>query len=182
MTERLYVSVADRYAPYRQAMLQGLGSDWPKGRSYWDTSYFRSPYNHNYYGSMQGLGASPLPPPGECANGSGPWLPLPTPFGYKPVCPSDPEYALAVVYNRNQSGFGAVPANLPAAIDQNAPPDVKRFLLAGEPVPSTTRDLTLPFNQVPRLAYGIIALAGAGIAYASYKRFKKQSKQQSGAK
>lgn len=176
MTERLYVSVADRYSPLRQATLQGLGSSWPSGRSYWDTSYFRAPYQRGYYGTLQGLGSSPSVPPRECANGSGAWLPLPTPYGWKPVCPNDPEYAMASVYNMFKSGYGAVPGNLPAAIDQFAPPDVKRYLLAGEPPSSTTRDLTLPFNQIPRLAYGIIALASVGIAYASYKRHKKAQK------
>lgn len=129
---RQYVSTADSYAILKGAVLQGLGSEgntiltkWPKGRSYYDVSYFRSPYKHGYYqdGSLRGLGAPA--------------------------------------------------ASIPAAIDANAPPDVKRYLLSGEPVSPVVNNVSLPFNQVPRLGYGIIALGAAALGYVSYKRFKK---------
>ncbi len=67
----------------------------------------------------------------------------------------------------------AVTGKSGGAIDQLAPPNLKRFLLSGEPVPALSNNVSLPFNQVPRLGYGIIAAAAAGLAYFSYKRFKK---------
>ncbi len=70
-------------------------------------------------------------------------------------------------------GLGAPPSNIAASIDSSAPPDVKRFLLSGEPVSPLSNNVALPFNQVPRLGYGIIAVAAIGLSYFSYKRFKK---------
>ena len=70
-------------------------------------------------------------------------------------------------------GLGAPPANISASIDQSAPPDVKRFLLSGEPVSTLTNNISLPTNQVPRLGYGVIALGALALSYVSYKRFKK---------
>jgi hypothetical protein len=127
---RQYVSTAHSYSILRGAVLQGLGSgdiiqQWPKGRSYHDIAWFRSPYRSGYYqdGSLLGL--------------------------------------------------GAVPASIAASIDNAAPPEVKRFLLSGEPVSRLSNNVSLPFNQVPRLGYGIIAAAAAGLCYVSYKRYKK---------
>lgn len=55
-----YVSVANQFAPYDSAVLQGLGrhSNWPVGRSYWSTANFRAPYDHGYFqdGSLMGFG------------------------------------------------------------------------------------------------------------------------------
>ncbi len=70
-------------------------------------------------------------------------------------------------------GLGAPPSNITAAIDQSAPPDVKRFLLSGEPVSHLSNNVSLPTNQVPRLGYGVIALGALALSYVSYKRFKK---------
>ncbi len=78
-------------------------------------------------------------------------------------------------------GLGAPPTTIAAAIDQSAPPNVKRFLLSGEPVPALANNFALPTNQVPRLGYGIIALGALALSYVSYKRFKKSTKGQSGA-
>ena len=78
-------------------------------------------------------------------------------------------------------GLGVPPTSIPGAIDANAPPNVKRFLLSGEPVSQISNNVSLPFNQVPRLGYGIIALGAAALSYYSYKQFKK-NKSGSGAK
>ena len=131
MSKRMYVSTADSYAILRGAVLQGLGASeilppWPKGRSYHDTGFFRSPYaNLNYFqdGSLLGLGAPP--------------------------------------------------STIAASIDAAAPPHTKRYLLSGEPVPRLENNVSLPFNQVPRLAYGLIAATAAALGYVSYKRHKK---------
>jgi len=77
-------------------------------------------------------------------------------------------------------GLGDVPSTGAANIDRAAPPDLKRFLLSGEPVPKLTTNVSLPFNQVPRIGYGIIAAVAAGLSYFSYKRFKKAGKGGSG--
>lgn len=58
-TNRLYISVADQYAPFDGAhYLQGLGS-WPTGRSYWSTADFRAPYQNGYFqdNTLLGLGS-----------------------------------------------------------------------------------------------------------------------------
>jgi len=70
-------------------------------------------------------------------------------------------------------GLGAPPASITSSIDAAAPPEVKRYLLSGEPVSQLANNVSLPLNQVPRLAYGIIALAATALSYYSYKRFKK---------
>jgi len=70
-------------------------------------------------------------------------------------------------------GLGAPPSSVAGQIDQAAPPNVKRFLLSGEPVSPLVSNVSLPFNQVPRMGYGIIAVLAAGLSYYSYKRFKK---------
>jgi hypothetical protein len=66
MTQRQYVSTAHSYAILQGAVLQGLGDDavtarWPRGRSYYDIAWFRSPYRSGYMqdGSLLGLGATP---------------------------------------------------------------------------------------------------------------------------
>ncbi len=73
-------------------------------------------------------------------------------------------------------GLGAPPSSIAASIDQAAPPNVKRFLLSGEPVPALANNVALPTNQVPRLGYGLIAAAALTLSYVSYRRFKKQGK------
>ncbi len=134
MSQRMYTDTSHSYSILRGAVLQGLGSNdgtiltkWPKGRSYYDVSYFRSPYKRGMYNPTNQL-----------------------------------------------LGLGAVPSTVAAAVDQNAPPNVKRFLLSGEPVSKLENNVALPFNQVPRIGYGILALGAAALSYVSYKRFKKQ--------
>ncbi len=138
MTRRIYADTAHDHSMLTGAVLQGLGTDkilsrWPKGRSYNDISYFRSPYTRGVFQTD----------------------------------------------NPALLGLGAPPSTITAAIDQAAPPNVKRFLLSGEPVPALSNNVALPLNQVPRLGYGVIALGALALSYVSYKRFKK-SKGQSG--
>jgi hypothetical protein len=71
--------------------------------------------------------------------------------------------------------LGAVPTSVATSIDAGAPPEVKRFLLSGEPVPTLSKNVQLPFNQIPRMGYGVAALAALGLSYFSYKRFKKNN-------
>lgn len=82
-------------------------------------------------------------------------------------------YVNGMLNPRGLRGLGAPPTSITAAIDQSAPPDVKRFLLSGEPVSPLVNNVSLPFNQVPRLGYGIIAAGALALSYVSYKRFKK---------
>jgi len=78
-------------------------------------------------------------------------------------------------------GLGAPPSTIAATIDQSAPPNVKRFLRSGEPVPALANNFALPTNQVPRWGYGVVALGALALSYVSYKRFKKaKAKGQSG--
>lgn len=135
MTRRLYADTAHDHSMLRGAVLQGLSGDvilqkWPRGRSYYDVSHFRSPYKNGVYQTD----------------------------------------------NPPLLGLGSPPSSISASIDQSAPPDVKRFLLSGEPVSPLVNNMSLPTNQVPRMGYGIIALGALALSYVSYKRFKKASK------
>lgn len=147
MARRVYSEVANSYAPFTQAVLQGLGAvktdknGWPVGRSYVGIAHFRAPYDEFGYfqdNSLEGLGNTPMK------------------NSYVSV-----------------SGMGAIdPAEL-LPLDTNAPGAVKRFLLSGEPVPSLRSDVTLPFNQIHPYVYGALALAACATSYVSYKRWKK---------
>jgi len=130
--QRRYAETANSYAPLRQVWyLQGLGSNWPEGRSYWDVSHFRSPYEKGH---------------------------------------------LQYYQNGSLLGLGAAPPGLEAAIQQNAPPSVKRFLLSGEPVPAWRTNIGLAFNQVSPWVYGLLAAGALATSYFSYQRFKKGTK------
>ncbi len=86
-------------------------------------------------------------------------------------------YTTGMLNPRGLQGLGAPPATISSAISQVAPPNVKRFLLSGEPVSPLVNNVSLPFNQVPRLGYGIIAAGALALSYVSYKRFKKTKSQ-----
>ncbi len=72
---RVYTSTAHFRAPYDTPNISfaGLGADhreydanqWPAGRSYWTTHFYRAPYQAGYYqsGALRGLGTSPMMPP-----------------------------------------------------------------------------------------------------------------------
>lgn len=70
-------------------------------------------------------------------------------------------------------GLGAVPSSVSSVIASNAPPNLKRYLLSGEPMPALSNNVALPTNQIPRMGYGLIALGALALGYVSYKRFKK---------
>lgn len=145
MVRRVYSEVANSYAPFTQAVLQGLGAvdrnGWPKGRSYVGIQHFRAPYDEFGYfqdNSLQGLGHSPI----------------------------DSSYV-------SVSGLGSIDPLEMDALSTQAPGAVKRFLLSGDPVSSLRSDVTLPFNQIHPYVYGGIALAALATSYVSYKRWKK---------
>jgi hypothetical protein len=58
-------------------------------------------------------------------------------------------------------------------IASNAPPNLKRYLLSGEPMPALANNVALPTNQIPRWAYAVMAVGAGALGYVSYKRFKK---------
>lgn len=144
MARRVYVESANSYAPFRQAVLQGLGADpglaangWPKGRSYIGIAHFRAPYDEFSYfqdNTLQGLGA---------------------------------------VQGSYTSTLGSIASSEMDAMTAQAPGNVKRFLLSGEPVSTLRSNVQLPFNQVHPYVYAGIALAALGTSYVSYKRWKK---------
>jgi hypothetical protein len=149
MTRRLYVDRSHAYAPFDNAVLQGLGAvakdrnGWPVGRSYVGIAHFRAPYDEFGYfqdNSLQGTDR----------------MNSPTQNSYVQV-----------------KGLGAVSSSELASVSQNASGAVKRFLLAGDPVSSLRSDVTLPFNQVHPYVYGAVAVAALATSYYSYKRWKK---------
>ena len=65
-----------------------------------------------------------------------------------------------------------VPTDLNPSV--NAPSLVRRYVVSGEPVPSTLRDAMVPLNQVNRWVYvglGVVSLVGA---YRSYRKWQKE--------
>ncbi len=149
MVRRVYSETANSYAPFTQAVLQGLGASareitnngWPPGRSYVGIAHFRAPYDEFGYfqdNTLQGLGHTPMQ------------------NSYVSV-----------------QGLGAVDSTEMSALDTSAPGAVKRFLLSGDPVSSLRADVTLPFNQIHPYAYGALALGALTLSYVSYKRWKK---------
>lgn len=156
MTRRVYAETSDSYAPFTNAVLQGLGAatplavkgklnsqGWPVGRSYVGTAHFRAPYDEFGYfqdGTLNGLGN---------ANS-----------------PTRDTYSAT-------AGLGAVATAEVAQVGQLAPGAVKRFILSGDPVSPLRGNVTLPFNQVHPYVYGGIALAALATSYVSYKRWKK---------
>lgn len=145
MAKRIYSEVANSYAPFRQAVLQGLGqatdkNGWPVGRSYVGIAHFRAPYDEFSYfqdGTLNGLGQN-----------------------YAPSA-------------RAIGAMGAVVADEMSALSANAPGAVKQYLLSGSPVSPLRGDVTLPFNQIHPYVYGAMAIAAAATSYVSYKRWKK---------
>jgi hypothetical protein len=148
---RVYTEVANSYAPFTQAVLQGvsgsLGADktdrngWPAGRSYVGIAHFRAPYDEFSYfqdNTLSGLGTNATL---KC----GPFV----------------------------QTLGAVASSEMDAMSAEAPGAVKRFLLSGEPVSPLRNNVTLPFNQVHPYVYGGIALAALVTSYYSYKTWKK---------
>jgi hypothetical protein len=60
----------------------------------------------------------PGPAPGQCADGSGNWLPLRFPDGsWKPVCPSDPLWPLALRQNPRALGELCPPCTIPVGTE-----------------------------------------------------------------
>lgn len=154
MTRRIYSEVANSYAPFTQAVLQGLGATtkllptnngWPQGRSYVGIAHFRAPYDEFGYfqdNTLQGLGHSPV------------------------------ESSYTQVKGL-RGVLGSIDSTEMNALDTQAPGAVKRFLLSGDPVSSLRADVTLPFNQIHPYVYGGIAIAALATSYLSYKRWKK---------
>lgn len=159
MARRVYTDVSDSYAPFRNAVLQGLGAatplavkgklnseGWPVGRSYVGTAHFRAPYDEFGYfqdGTLNGLGQIPMQN-------------SPTRDAYSAM-----------------AGLGAVAAAETAQVAQLAPGAVKQFILSGDPVSPLRGNVTLPFNQVHPYVYGGLALAALATSYVTYKKWKK---------
>ena len=76
-------------------------------------------------------------------------------------------------YFQNNQLFG-VPSSLDASAV--APDLVRRFIVSGEPVPTTLRDVSIPFNQVNRWIYAGVGGLSLFLAYRGYKRWKKDKK------
>ena len=166
---RQYVSIDHYHAPYRGAVLQGMGAanvtrsgPSPAGRVYYELSQFRSPDRHAYYqdNTLMGLGDAS----------------------------ADSITALQQALGVRQSGVmdGATQAGIRSAQAKNnlpvtGAPDAALLAAVGlisaanSPPASSTwrRDLGTALSQVPPWGYGLLSAALFGAAYISYKRFKK---------
>jgi len=128
------------------------------------TTEIAAAYAPYTYAILQGLGAT-QPAPGKWPVGRSYWSTAHFRAPYD---------EFAYFQDNTLEGLGADSSpSLPAAIQVNAPPEVKRYLLSGEPVSPLRQNVTLPFNQIPRWAYGVAAVGALALAYHSYKQFKK---------
>ena len=77
----------------------------------------------------------------------------------------------------------SVPALVTSGADQLAsgPPAFAAFVQSGAPMPTLRRNITTAFNQIPRWAYGLVALVTFYGAYKSYKTWKGTKKHGHGA-
>lgn len=169
---RQYVSIDHYHAPFRGAVLQGVGDDVtrsgpsPAGRVYYELSQFRSPYRHGYYqdNTLMGLGADMIAG-ANTAIGQ-----LQRALGVQET---------GVMDGATQAGIRSQQAkhNLPVT----GAPDAALLVALGLISPSNIapaastwrRDLGTALSQVPPWAYGVLSAALFGAAYISYKRFKK---------
>jgi hypothetical protein len=177
---RLYVSVADFRAPFDPVPFQGLGQDpygdprwhhpaeprrWPRGRTYWETAYFRAPYRKGYYqdNSLFGLGAE--------ASGAVSIQALQAALGAAQTGTWDPATEAAV--RKKQKALG---------LPETGGPDVtllSRLGLVDIAAPSVTtgatrwRDIRTAFNQVPQWAYLVSGGLLAILAWKSYQGWRR---------
>jgi peptidoglycan hydrolase-like protein with peptidoglycan-binding domain len=177
--KRKYVSIDHYHAPFRGAVLQGLGGDRHdstppvptlpgRSRVYYELSQFRSPYRHGYYqdNTLMGIGdastdamAALQSALGVKASGS---LDGPT------------QAAIRSAQAKNNLPVTGVPDSALLAALGILKPD------ALPPSGSTwRRDLGTALSQVPQWGYGVLAAAFFTAAYLSYKRFKKSRGQPS---
>jgi len=157
---RQYISIDHYQAPFRGAVLQGLGTT----RQYYELSQFRSPYRHGYFqdNSLMGtpVGASET----ELAN-------LQSALGVKQS---------GVFDGATQAGIRSQQAkhNLPVT----GVPDAALLAALGlfdparlPPASSSwRRDLNTGLSQVPPFGYGLLSIALFGAAYIGYRRWKKK--------
>lgn len=74
-------------------------------------------------------------------------------------------------YFQNNTLFGVPSDYDPSA---NGPPLVRRYVVSGEPVPSTLRDAMVPLNQINRWVYVGVGVVSLVAGYRSYKKWKKE--------
>lgn len=176
---RLYVSTADFRAPFDPVPFQGLGQDpygdprwhypaqprrWPRGRSYWETAYFRAPYRKGYYqdNSLFGLGAE-----GTTLSVQA----LQSAVGAAQTGQWDAPTVAAVRKKQKQLGLpetGAPDVTLLAhlgLVDVSAPP-----VTSGA---TRWRDIRTAFNQVPQWAYFVAGGLLGILAWKSYQTWRR---------
>lgn len=73
-------------------------------------------------------------------------------------------------YFQNNQLFGVPSVDMKS----DAPDLVRRYLVSGEPVPTTLRDVSIPFNQVNRWVYAGVGALTLFLGYRAYKQWKKQ--------
>lgn len=166
---RQYVSIDHYHAPFRGAVLQGLGSvtrsgPSPQGRVYYEMSQFRSPYRHGYFqdNTLMGLGADP---------GPGALSDLQSKLGVRPSGVMDGPTAAAIRSTQAKNNLpvtGVLDAATLAAIGALNPAALPP---SGA---SWRRDLGTALSQIPPWGYSLLAAAFFGASYLSYKRFKKE--------
>jgi len=159
---RQYVSIDHYHAPFRGAVLQGLGTT----RQYYELSQFRSPYRHGYFqdNTLMGLGA--LLSGANTSIGQ-----LQRTLGVQETGSFDGATQAAIRSAQAKHGLpvtGAVDSALLAAIGFINPASLP-------PAASTwRRDLNTGLSQVPPLGYGLLSAALLTAAYIGYRRWKKQ--------
>lgn len=117
-------------------------------RQYVSTASFRAPFNDAV---LQGLGAVRR--------------------DYLDVANFRAGYDDGYFQDNSLFGLGAVTVPNVSA----APVAFRRYLEAGAPMPTWRRDLGAATNQIPRWAWGLMAVGALALAYGGFKAAKKKS-------
>lgn len=126
---------------------------------YVSVAEFRAPYASV---AFQGLGE----------NWDRPW---PRGRSYEDVSNFRAAYDDGYFQDNTLFGLGDLAAT-EAQVGAQFPAAFRRFITTGEPMPGWRRDLAAASAQVPQLAWGGIAVGLAGLAYWSYRSWKKAKK------
>jgi hypothetical protein len=119
-------------------------------RTYADTSNFRAPFDAAV---LQGLGTVVR--------------------SYQDVANFRAGYDDGYFQDNSLFGLGAVTVPSMSA----APAALRRYLEAGAPMPTWRRDLGAATNQIPRWAWGLMAVGALALAYRGFKAAKKPATQ-----
>jgi hypothetical protein len=185
---RAYVDVSKFRTPfnYPNLTLTGLGADplrteWPAGRSYIDTSRYRSPYIDYQFqdNTLFGLGADRVARPrGQKVTAAAPPPPHMVSLQRRrelagigsprrPTRPRGPKPQ--VVTALPPADWTSMKRPMAGAPTGPLPEGLEAYVRTGAPMSSIKRDLGAAMAQVPRVVWGLGAVVAGYVAYKAWK-------------